>query len=182
MQHNKILIIDDDQLLVHSIKKSLMLEDNAYEIISAGNGKEGLELYHKEKPVLVLLDLHMPVMGGVEFLEEIDLSPSGPSGVIVVTTSSDDEDIKTCIDLGVSSFIEKPFDRHEFIAQIKHVIAFKKLQQDLNEKSESQASTCQCSSVPQQGYQHSSQTFAEGDKNVSAHIVGIECPLHFTSF
>ncbi len=182
MANNKILIIDDDLLIIDSIKKSLMLEDNDYELLSARNGKEGLELYHKEKPVLVLLDLHMPVMGGVEFLEEINLSPSGPSGVIVVSGSSDDEDIKACIDLGVNSFIEKPFNSYELIIQVKHVIAFKNIQQELNEKSETEISARQCSSEEQQEGQQSSQTFAEGTRNASADIIGIESPLHFTSF
>ncbi len=134
MLSNKILIIDDDQLIVNSIQRSLMLENNDYEIISAGNGKKGLALYRKEGPVLVLLDLNMPVMGGVEFLKEIKLTPTTASAVIVLTCHTDEEYVEQCFDLGVSSFLRKPFNRYEFLGLVNNVIALKKVQHVLKEK------------------------------------------------
>ncbi len=136
MPNNKILIIDDDQLIIRSIHRCLLLEENNYEIITATNGKEGLETYHKEQPILVLLDLNMPVMGGIEFLKEVNLAPSDPSAIIVLTGHTDDEYVKRCFDLGVSSFLRKPINMYEFFGLVKHVIAFKKIQQVLKEKCE----------------------------------------------
>ncbi len=138
MPNNKILIIDDDQLIIHSMHRSLLLEENDYEIVTANNGQEGLELYNKEHPILVLLDLNMPVMGGIEFLKEINLSPADPSAVIVLTGQTDDKLVKECFELGVSSFLRKPINMYEFFGLIKHVMAFKKIQRALKDNCEAQ--------------------------------------------
>jgi YesN/AraC family two-component response regulator len=134
MLNNKILIIDDDPLIISSMHRSLMLEETDYEISSANDGKTGLELYHREKPILILLDLHMPVMGGIEFLKSISLSPTDPCAVIVLTGHSDDSHIKKCFDLGVSAFLRKPFNMYEFFGLVKQVISFKKIQHVLKEQ------------------------------------------------
>lgn len=128
MLSKKILIIDDDQALINSIKRSLLLVEHDYETISANNGKTGLELYHREQPILVLLDLNMPVMGGIDFLKAIDLSPTDSCSVIVLTGERDDNNIKACFDLGVSAFLRKPFNMYEFFGLVKQVIAFNKIQ------------------------------------------------------
>ncbi len=138
MPNNKILIIDDDQPAINSIQRSLMLEENDYQIITSNNGKTGLELYYKEKPILVLLDLNMPVMGGIDFLQAIELSPTDPCSVIVLTGNSDDSNIKACFDLGVSAFLRKPVNIYEFFGLVKQVIAFKKIQHVLNEQCRNQ--------------------------------------------
>ncbi len=136
MPNNKILIIDDDQLIIRSIQRSLTLEENNYEILTASNGKAGLEIYRKEQPILVLLDLNMPVLGGIEFLKEVKLTPTDPSAIIVLSGHSDDECVKRCFDLGISSFLRKPINMYEFFGLVKHVIAFKNIQKALKEKCE----------------------------------------------
>ena len=135
MLNKKILIIDDDEPVINSIQRSLLLEENYYEIFSANEGKTGLELYHREQPILTLLDLDMPVMAGIDFLKSISLSPTDPCTVIVLTGNSDDSKIKQCFDLGVSAFLRKPFNMYEFFGLVKQVIAFKKIQHELNEQS-----------------------------------------------
>jgi CheY-like chemotaxis protein len=134
MINNKILIIDDDQQVINSIQGSLLLEENDYETTSANDGKTGLELYHREKPILTLLDLDMPVMGGIDFLRSISLSPTNPCAVIVLTGRSDDSNIKKCFDLGVSAFLRKPFNMYELFGLVKQIAAFKKIQHELNEQ------------------------------------------------
>lgn len=131
MLNNKILVVDDEQPVVHAIYRTILLEDDRYEILSANNGKKGLEIFQKEKPVLVILDLKMPVMGGIEFLESVRLNPADPCAVIVLTGYSSDSDIKKCFELGISAFLRKPFNKYEFIGLVRHVITFKRIQQTL---------------------------------------------------
>ncbi len=133
MLNNKILIIDDSNVAVKFTQK--ILKDEEYEMVSASNGKEGLELFENERPVLIILDMNMPVMTGVEFLERIKLKPSDPYTVIVLTGNSDEEEIKKCFDLGVSFFIEKPFNIHVFKGMLKNCISLKETQFQLKKYS-----------------------------------------------
>ncbi len=135
MLNNKILVIDDEQPVIHSIYRTILLEDDTYEILSANNGKEGLEIYYREEPILVVLDLKMPVMGGIEFLKNIHLTASDPSSAIVITGFSNNENIKKCFDLGISAFLRKPFNKYEFIGLVRHTIALKRLQLTLKESA-----------------------------------------------
>jgi len=133
MLNNKILIIDDEQIVIDSIKASLKRED--YNILSAGNGEEGMKIYKKETPLLIILDLRMPIMDGIEFLEHLKLTPSGQSFVIVLTGHGDDEEIEKCYKFGVSAFLRKPFNVFELTGIIKHCITLKHTQNEL-EKNE----------------------------------------------
>jgi len=133
MPNNKILIIDDEKPVIHSIYRTILLEDDTYELLSANNGKKGLEIYRRENPILVILDLKMPVMGGIEFLENIHLSPDDLVSVVVLTGFGTDEQVKKCFDLGISAFLRKPFNKYEFIGIVRHTIALNRLQQSLKQ-------------------------------------------------
>ena len=120
MVNNKILVIDDEPVVVKSVNEAL--EKDGYEIVSAKNGKEGLEIYNKIKPVLIILDIRMPVMNGIEFLEHIKLSPSDPYSVIILTGHGDNKDVKKCFKMGISVFLRKPFNIYELRGIVKHSI------------------------------------------------------------
>lgn len=134
MIKDKILVIDDEPSIINSIFRHLMIEDEDYELYSANNGEDGLKLYYKEEPVVVVLDINMPVMGGIEFLEKLKLASFDPCSVIVLTGHSDDLYIKKCFELGVSSFLRKPFNDYEIIGLIRHFISLKRVQQLLKEQ------------------------------------------------
>ncbi len=136
---NKILIIDDEPKVVESICDAL--EKESYNIISANNGRDGLALLEKEKPILVILDLKMPIMDGVEFLDNINLSDTDPYSVIVLTGHGEESDIKKCFRLGINIFLRKPFNIYELRGLIKHSIDFKNLQKKLTRKIEDHAET-----------------------------------------
>ena len=126
---NKILVIDDEPIIIESISYDLMNE--GYEILTALNGREGLVLFKKEKPILIILDIRMPVMDGVEFLEYMKLEPSDPYAVIVLTGHGDDEEVQKCFNLGVSSFLKKPYNIHVLKGMVMHSIKLKQAQQEL---------------------------------------------------
>ncbi len=131
MPNNKILVIDDEEVVIAAIKRSLKRE--GCKIISANNGKDGLEMYAREQPILILLDIRMPNMGGVEFLEHLKLSPSGPCSVIVLTGHGDDAIMEKCFKMGVSSFLKKPYNLYELIGLVRHAIALKQTQREITE-------------------------------------------------
>lgn len=123
---SKILIIDDEQIVTETIRKDL--DGEGYEVISAINGKEGLDIFEKEHPILIILDLRMPVMDGITFLEHIKLKPSSIFSVIVLTGHGDNEDIKKSFTLGVSSFLSKPYNVLVLRGMVKHSIEAKQTQ------------------------------------------------------
>lgn len=127
--NNKILIIDDEPQVVDSIKNDL--EMGNYEIFAAFNGKEGLEICKEVLPVLILLDLKMPKMGGIEFLERINISHSDAYSVIVFTGHGDEEDIKKCFKLGICVFLKKPYNIYELRGLVKYSVESKHLQKQI---------------------------------------------------
>lgn len=129
MLNDKILIIDDEPDIIDAISESL--EAKGYEIISAENGQEGLESYNREQPAVTILDLKMPVMDGIKFLEQIKLSPSGLSSVIVMTGHGDEEDMKRCFKLGANAFLRKPFNIYELRGVVRNSIELKRMQEGL---------------------------------------------------
>jgi len=134
MIEDKILVIDDEESVIRSIYRGIMIEDEDYDLYSAYNGEDGLELYYQVNPLLVILDLNMPVMGGIEFLKNIRITSFDPCSVIIMTGQSDDAYIKTCFDLGASAFLRKPFNEYQFIGLVKNFIELKRIQAALKEE------------------------------------------------
>ena len=124
MQNEKILIIDDESVVIEAVQRHLRTD--GYEIFSAANGKEGLKLLHEISPILVILDLRMPVMDGHEFLEKAGLITAGTSSVIVLTGHGDDDDILRSFNLGVCAYLRKPFNAVELRGLVKNTIALKR--------------------------------------------------------
>ncbi len=119
--NNRILVIDDEATVRMSI--SDCLADEHFEILMAENGKEGLAVYYDFKPAIIILDLRMPVMDGAEFLRTLNLQQQELVSVIVLTGHGGDDDIETCYNLGVTSFMRKPFNIYELHGSIKHSMA-----------------------------------------------------------
>ncbi len=135
MTWKSILVIDDEEIMRELISDTLEEED--YEIYWAGDGKEGMEMAKKHNPSLIILDLKMPVMNGIEMLESIDLSPASQFAVIVLTGHGYDEDIKRCFHLGVCAFLRKPFNVYEFKGLVRCTMLtkqYEELQRKSNEK------------------------------------------------
>ncbi len=132
MLNNNILVIEDNQTLTNLIEKSL--KEEGFRVSIATNGQEGLDVYKKKKPALTILDLKMPGMDGVEFLEQINLKPSDHSFVIVLTAHGDDDTIEKCYELGVSAFIEKPFNILNLKGVVKNSLAVKNSQLEMLNK------------------------------------------------
>lgn len=106
---HKILIIDDEPDYVSTVQYHLKW--SGYEVVTAINGKEGLEKAIIEKPDLILLDTSMPVMNGWEVLERLRKHPEvGGTPVIMVTARCEVPDIEMASSFGISDYVAKPFD------------------------------------------------------------------------
>lgn len=120
----KILVIDDEPDLVSTVQ--CRLEWCKFEVVTAGNGQEGLDKAEKEKPDLILLDIDMPGMNGHEMLGHLRNRPGLKDiPVIMCTALCEAEDIARASSYGVVDYIAKPFDFSNLIEKISNVLGNK---------------------------------------------------------
>lgn len=122
----KILIIDDEIILLEAIAKKLSLE--GFEIIKAADGQEGLEKIKLEHPDLILLDILMPKMDGMEVLEEVNKDPElAKIPIIVISNSGQPVEIEKAMSLGVRDYLIKAeFDPEEVLTKVNNVLLGRK--------------------------------------------------------
>lgn len=109
-----ILVCDDDRDIVSAI--AIYLEKEQYQVLKAYNGEEVLNILKNNQVHLVILDIMMPVMDGIDTLKEIRKSKSIP--VIMLSAKSEDEDKIAGLDLGADDYITKPFNPSELLARV----------------------------------------------------------------
>ena len=112
-----ILVVDDSE--TNLVLLRAVLEDEGYEVITVFNSKEALKYLENNKPGLILLDLLMPEVGGIDLLKIIKKDSNNAAiPVIVVTAYANKENRYTAKELGAVDVIEKPIDLPDFIAKI----------------------------------------------------------------
>jgi two-component system NtrC family sensor kinase len=105
MSANKILIVDDEEIIVRLL--SMSLRSDGYETVTANSGQEGLEVFQAQSPDIVVTDIKMPGMDGLELLKKIkEIDPE--KEVIIVTGHGDIDSTITALQYGASDFINKP--------------------------------------------------------------------------
>lgn len=114
----KILIADDEQLMRQLVVD--FLQPEGYELIEAADGKEALELYQKEHPDLILLDVMMPGYDGWTVCREIRRESAVP--IMMLTAKGEEIDQLFAYDLGVDEYITKPFSPKILVAKIKALL------------------------------------------------------------
>ena len=121
-QHDRVLIIDDNPADIHLI--SSILETEGIRALAAGGGKEGLEIIHREKPSLIVLDLMMPEFSGFEVIEKLHETEEVKDIPIIVMTSKDlTNDELSYLRCQTEGVVKKgSFNREEFISTIKKLI------------------------------------------------------------
>jgi len=115
----KILVIDDEPEILRTIK--LYLELEGYEVLAANNGQKGIEVFRQQKPPLVITDVKMPGMSGIEVLKEIKEITDGAE-VIVVTGHGDMEISIEALRLDASDFIAKPVNIEHLLLSVKRAL------------------------------------------------------------
>ncbi len=117
MYEENILICDDDPVVHESLK--IYLNNEGFGCISVFNGNEALEELEKSNPVLVVLDIMMPGMNGLDVCKEIRKTSAIP--IIMVTAKGEEIDRILGLELGADDYIVKPFSPREVVARIKAV-------------------------------------------------------------
>ena len=117
----KILVVDDEQQLALAVK--IRLQSSGYEVVTASDGKKGLELIEREQPDLVILDVLMPVMDGYEvyhLLRENPVTKEIP--VIIVTAKGERKDRQLGLEGPTYNYLTKPFQIEELLAKVREVL------------------------------------------------------------
>jgi two-component system chemotaxis response regulator CheY len=117
----KILIVDDDKTTRKLL--SLYLKGSGFEVVTAENGLNALEKLGSDTFQLVLTDLNMPFMDGIEFLKAMKSNP-GTSHIpaLMLTTETDEEERQRAIDAGADGYLSKPVTAEVMVAKIRQMV------------------------------------------------------------
>lgn len=116
MKNLKVLIVEDEQKLAKLLQKSI--QDMFYKVIIAKDGLEGFKKYQTFKPDLIISDILMPNLDGLEMSKQIRLENS-EIPIIILSAHSEKERLLMAIDLQINKYFIKPFDIEEFIEFLK---------------------------------------------------------------
>lgn len=111
----KILIVDDEETTVQLL--TMMLENKGFEVIKAYHAEDGLRKAYRTHPDLILLDIMMPGVDGLEFCHRLRELSDVP--IIFLTALTDRKDVVKGLEMGADDYIVKPYDPDELIARIR---------------------------------------------------------------
>lgn len=115
MQNNLILVVEDDKSVRNLIITTL--KTKSYPYVSSETGKDALELINEKKPDIVLLDLGLPDIDGIEVIKQIRAWSNMP--IIVISARSEDKDKIQALDMGADDYLTKPFSVDELLARLR---------------------------------------------------------------
>jgi DNA-binding response OmpR family regulator len=119
MAGSRILLVDDEQHIADVVV--FVLAENAFEVITALDGDTGLRMFIDEDPELVILDLNLPGISGLDLFREMrQRRPHVP--VIMLTSRSDELDRVLGLELGADDYVTKPFSPRELVARVRSVL------------------------------------------------------------
>ena len=118
----KVLVIDDDEITLTLIQN--ILQDEGCEVFSTADGPQGITIFKRQKPDLVLLDLGLPSMNGLEVLRKIR-ALDGEAKVIVVTGYSSVESAEVAQRYGAFDYVKKPANYSDFLSRIRTALGIK---------------------------------------------------------
>lgn len=123
-----ILLVEDDQVDTMTVKRALKEIHVSNPLVHVENGEEAVNYLRdsqREKPCIMLLDLNMPIMNGIEFLQVVkhdDQLKRIP--VVVLTTSEEQQDKVSSFNLGVAGYMAKPVDYRQFVEVMRSIDAY----------------------------------------------------------
>lgn len=118
MSHHKILVVDDDPKIVELI--GLYLKREHYRVLTAYDGSDALTKIREREPDLVILDLMLPTISGLDICRIVSLEKKIP--IIMLTAKSTEKDILLGLDLGADDYITKPFSPKQLVARTRAVL------------------------------------------------------------
>lgn len=123
-----ILLVEDDEVDAMTVRRAMKELHVTNPLEQVENGEEALKYLRNPDnptPCIILLDLNMPVMGGIEFLQVVKQdNVLRRIPVVVLTTSDEQEDKVTSFDLGVAGYIRKPVNYQQFVEAVRSIDAY----------------------------------------------------------
>jgi two-component system, OmpR family, KDP operon response regulator KdpE len=111
----QVLIVDDEPNILATVAP--LLRNNSYVVLSAMTGRAALEIVERDKPDLIVLDLGLPDLDGVEVCRQVRQTSSAP--IIVLSARGAEEDKVAALDAGADDYVTKPFGAEELLARIR---------------------------------------------------------------
>ncbi len=131
----QILIVDDNPANLEIFQTRLSA--HGYDIITARDGEEGLAVARERQPDLILLDIMMPKMDGIEVCRRLKDDPSLPfMPIILVTAKADAKDVVAGLEAGGNDYLTKPVDHNALVARVKSMLSIKALHDTTQEQAE----------------------------------------------
>src|SRR3970282_460026 len=121
----KILVVDDEETMVRSL--STLLAEEGYEVTVAMNGAQALEAARTERPDLILLDVMLPGIDGMEVCRQIRTWSTVP--IIMLTAKTSEVDKVVGLEVGADDYVTKPFGPRELVARVKAQLRRAQMQQ-----------------------------------------------------
>ncbi|MGV3525316.1 MAG: response regulator transcription factor RpaB [Candidatus Sericytochromatia bacterium] len=118
MKKGKILVVDDEASIRQIVEARLNMA--GFEVVTAGDGEEALQVYRQERPHLIVLDIMMPRMDGLQVCRHIRKQDSVP--IIMLTAKGEIPDRINALEMGADDYLTKPFSPRELEARIKAVL------------------------------------------------------------
>lgn len=123
----KVLVIEDDEDIQELLKYNLVKE--GYQVLRALSGEEGLKAARKQAPGLILLDLMLPGLDGLEVCKQLKKDPKTENvPVVMLTAKGEESDVVTGLELGAEDYITKPFSPKVLIARLRAVLRRKQVE------------------------------------------------------
>jgi DNA-binding response OmpR family regulator len=114
-----ILVVDDDESLRDTI--GVMLEEEGFRVLQAGDGREGFEKALTQKPDLMVVDLRLPEMNGIEVCKQLRAAQNR-TPIVVLSAVGEEVDKVLLLEIGADDYVVKPFGRRELLARIRAVL------------------------------------------------------------
>jgi len=141
----KILTIDDQQLILLSVEKKL--QELGYTVMKANSGQQGIEVYDSFKPDLVLVDINMPDMSGLDVVKHIKSNKELKTPILVMSGNTAESTIIDGFTLGIDDYMKKPVSLDEMAARIKRLIGAPDLSEVSNASPDSRMLQKNCVGV-----------------------------------
>lgn len=126
MEGNTVMIVDDDPLILNNLKEMLQ---PYFQVIEANNGENGFELACKENPDIIISDVEMPVMDGIEMYKRLRSIQSAVVPLIFLSARSEEDDRLRGLSSGAIDYVTKPFASRELLMKLNNILQWRRQQQ-----------------------------------------------------